>query len=205
MKARRLATSLVAAVLAGAPLGLSSMACNHVYDFEDPDAAVKTGCSVTGCPLASLHCDAVSGLCEACVVDGDCKAPMRRCDTSLHQCFECLQPADCPGGSTCRENLCVHECPPGAPLCDKDEFCDTASYLCLHCRGDAECKMPDRPLCDTPTGRCVECFRDAQCGATPGRPRCDPANERCVQCLRAADCPSAAPICDPGRGQCVAS
>jgi hypothetical protein len=195
-----------AALLVASPL-LVMGACNQVYDFEDPDAAAPVGCNATGCPLASLHCDQESGRCEACVEDANCSGRMHRCDVALHQCFECLALTDCPGGSTCVENQCVHTCP--APGCDKDETCNTTLGLCMHCESDAKCQMQPMPsrehICDVATGRCVECYRDSHCNATPDRPRCDLAIERCVQCVRAADCPAARPICDPARGQCVSA
>lgn len=41
------------------------------------------------------------GLCQACQVDGDCKAPTARCETFDGRCVACVDSKDCTGGTVC--------------------------------------------------------------------------------------------------------
>lgn len=146
-------------------------------------------------------CDAASGLCVSCLVDGDC-GPDERCEgtecifwctgdrqcpegsvcaESTGQCVEadCTADVDCSGGFTCVEGLCTPidplVCEPDSSTCDGDTL--------VRCNGDGTAFSDD----DCAAG--TVCVEDA-IGARCATPVCTPND---VGCLDA----STAYLCNP--------
>jgi hypothetical protein len=193
-------------VVAALVVAASSIACNAVLVFDDPDASsTPTGCAMSGCPLPSLHCDEESGRCVECVENADCPSMRPHCDGQLHLCFQCIAANDCPFGFECvlDSRQCVRSCGPTTPCPPDGSMC--ADGLCTHCGPDdpMACGFSmQRRVCDSASGQCVDCVNDFQC-MDPGRPRCDPATFRCVACVYDRDCPVIRPLCDPAIHSCV--
>jgi hypothetical protein len=171
-----------------------------------PEAAPHVGCTVDkDCPLAALHCDAVSGECVACVVDSQCTSSGgKRCDVALHRCVECGVDGDCGANAKCelQSRRCVHTCQSFSDCVPTAPLCDMARGYCILCRTEVECRIfGNLRVCDVAAGQCVQCVSDADCTA-PAAKRCDRAVGRCVSCLASSDCAASA-ACDPATGACV--
>jgi len=186
--------SLLVLLAVAAPLA----GCRTTLTFDAPDAG--SGCSDDqDCPLPSLHCERVSGLCLACLSNTDCTSAGRpRCDVALHICVQCGAPADCPtAGSICDATTrsCVRGCAT-ATDCSTGTFCDDG--ICSQCDDDRHCTTAPRLWCDPATRQCTSCVTDAQC-ASPAR--CDRTSGKCVACLTMADC-AGGTACDPTDWTC---
>ena len=188
---------------------LAAPACQVTLRFDGPDAArppdasVAHGCvSDQDCPLASLHCDPISGQCFACVSDGDCATTSGRprCDAALHICVQCGTDQDCPTGTKCSAptRSCVKTCGTGSDCAATGVWCDDG--MCAQCDDDFHCSGA-HPYCDLTTDQCVACVNDGQCGTTPGAPHCNRTTGGCVACLTSGDC-SAGTVCDPADWTC---
>jgi hypothetical protein len=191
---------------------LLATACDGQLRFErfpgGSDGGVRLCAGDEDCPLATLHCDVVSGECVGCNDDDDCGDPQQpRCDTALHRCVGCGSDLDCGAEETClpmtracatrcEEATSESSCPPSAPTCDEN------ARICVQCQSDADCRAitDDGPYCEATSGRCVHCTDDRQCPAT--RPRCDRVQRRCGECSTRDDCP-AMRACDPETLTCM--
>ncbi len=178
-------------------------------DADEPasdGAPVSTGCvKDVDCHVSTLHCDAVSGACVACLDDGQCTGPTKhRCDAAIHRCVECGVDGDCGAGKVCVPGTrrCADTCHQITDCVLGGFFCDISRSICVRCTGDSVCSNFDHetPLCDL-DGRCVECLSDAVCPAA--RPRCDRTTGSCVTCLGSSDCKGATPFCDPATSTCA--
>ena len=172
----------------------------------DTSLPTPTGCVTDGdCKLSTLHCDAVSGACVACVVDAHCTtAGAKRCDAALHRCVECGVDGDCGSSQRCEPSTrrCINTCQSITGCPAATPFCDLSRSTCARCHTEVECIVPgDAHNCDPANGYCVDCVTDSQCKAST--PRCDRTRGACVQCTTSSDCPAATPICDPLSFGCV--
>jgi hypothetical protein len=165
------------------------------------DASMTHGCSRDqDCPLPSLHCDATSGQCLACVSDGDCASTggRLRCDPALHACVQCVGDLDCPAPGKCirATQSCVKTCSANADCTATGAgiWCDDG--LCVQCDDDFHCNSPPLHYCDPDKNQCVGCFSDAQCSSDAAAPHCSRAIGACVGCVAAGDC-SGGTVCDP--------
>jgi hypothetical protein len=146
----------------------------------------------------------VSGACEECGDDGDCKDPGKtRCDPTTHACVQCLGKSDCSGTTpqcetsvagmhTCVECLQSTDCKDTTkPVC--------ADNACVACSDNSDCKDPTQPECKDHA--CGACTGDDACKDRNATPHCDTASSsaskgQCVQCLANADCTDlASPQC----------
>jgi hypothetical protein len=201
MDARLLGIAVVTVVL---------VTCNGKVAF-DPN-----GCDRDDeCQLPSLHCDADTGSCVACMTDAHCAADvdagslqLATCDPSLHRCVECATDVDCASGKLCRGHRCVTACrnEGGDPACagSSASHCEAQLGYCIECEDDNRACAAGSlvgTLCNHQIGRCVACISDANCGGT--NPHCDPIQGRCVVCLTSADCGSDRPLCDPTTLDCT--
>jgi hypothetical protein len=172
-----------------------------------PDTSNWRCSSDVDCKLPSLHCDALSGACVACVVDAQCTVDgARRCDAALHRCVECGVNIDCGDDAQCEPTTrrCVSTCKSLTGCREFAPFCDLLKGVCLRCHADLECVLPgDARTCDPANGKCVQCVSDTECRSPLGR--CDRTTGTCAQCLGASDCASpTAPLCDPTTRRCTA-
>jgi hypothetical protein len=133
-----------------------------------PNGFCTPGCGPgrNGCPGTETCVDVVAGLgrcapATGCLVDGDCSAPLRRCDATegAGRCVQCFANADC-----------------AAPF-----VCSTMTKTCV------ECTPTDQSACraDTAGARCVAggscgCTTDTDCGGTTSGRVCDAASARCI-------------------------
>lgn len=168
-----------------------------------PDAPAAGGCETDDdCPLASLHCDAISGQCLACVSDGDCAATAGRprCDAALHICVQCGTDQDCPSGGKCSAptRSCVKTCAINTDCGATGVWCDDG--ICAQCDDDHHC-AGTRPYCDLTRYQCVACVTDSQCSGAAGTPHCNRTTGGCVGCMISADCATGL-ACDPADWTC---
>jgi hypothetical protein len=215
------ARSFVAAICAPTVIAAAAplVGCNGVLAFSDPDAGTKQdgaiasgpieagppSCVDAGCPLATLRCDVISGVCEECLSSGDCALPLAWCDPTAHRCFECATSADCAGDyDVCiiPAHKCAPRCPPDGGPCPPGATCNEALDACVYCHSNDDCMEPQHLVCQPLVGACFECAVDTDCPG--GHPFCDPSSFRCVSCLQSSECPPMRPYCEPTHHACVA-
>jgi hypothetical protein len=115
---------------------------------------------------------------------GTCSADRPECLAATGTCVACL--ADDAGA--CVGKLC------------------SASYTCIECRENKDCKNPAASLCNVGSGTCVACNEgnDSQCSHISGKGVC--ATGQCVQCRRdkASACFAEGTqfVCDPTTRSC---
>ncbi|HEX4405120.1 MAG TPA: MYXO-CTERM sorting domain-containing protein [Polyangia bacterium] len=158
---------IVATGLCGCTTDVACGGATSGFICSGPNGFCEPGCGPghNGCPT-NQTCSVTSGVgtcttTTSCAADGDCAAPLGRCDMTegLDRCVQCLVDTDC-----------------AAPF-----VCDTSMHTC------AECTTANQSACrvDLSGGRCVAggscgCAMDTDCGgATSGR-ICDPTSARCV-------------------------
>jgi hypothetical protein len=181
-------------------LALLFSGCDATFAYTEPtdsgasEAAAVT-CVTAGC-LAPLQCDTKTGLCERCIVDGDCPDDRPRCRLDVHQCVRCIDALDCPGPiDQCLEHHCVQGCTGSTPFeCKVPTKCDPFRSICVQCIDDHDCMMPPRTICAKTYGRCEECLSDSDC-PTLDHHHCLVARHSCVECVYASDCPKDRPQC----------
>jgi hypothetical protein len=120
-----------------------------------------------------------------CARDGQCSAPLSRCNIASGRCVQCTSASDC----------------------DSMESCDPGSGRCtVPCNEDRDCRLASSSsadYCDARRGYCVECFSNDDCGAQRRSPFCDSQTGRCVECLDSGDCGASDQACDPDLHYCV--
>ena len=111
--------------------------CREHEDCERPEAARCLDGVCVACG-GDEHCTHVPGLqaceagvCHECTADNDdaCVGAMPYCDTTGHECVECLEHDQCEDAAASR--------------------CDGTTFTCEACDDDAQCAhVPDLPACD---------------------------------------------------------
>ena len=190
--------------------------CNDTFRFDEtsdagsfadaaPDAAVPPPCQKDAdcSAVPGLRCDVASGLCVACLGDGDCAAPSKRCDSAWRACVACLGDSDCATRQRCDSTTrtCLDTCFDFDDRCPLPGFvCEPTLGLCIECRTSVNCAgNPAGGRCDRDIGRCVACLSNAECPAE--RPRCDRRIGRCVGCVSSAEC-APGTACAPASSTC---
>jgi hypothetical protein len=153
------------------------------------------GCGTSprnGCPTGQT-CSGITngiGMCRGagCATDGDCSAPLRRCDTEPPGglCVQCLVDDDCDAPLICEPTgkRCV-ECATG-----RTEACrqDLAGDECLAngscgCVADSDCGgVTSGRVCDTTASRCVPGCRGGGGNLCPTPQVCSSTNEDIGRC-----------------------
>ncbi|MGZ3421610.1 MAG: hypothetical protein ACXWUG_28390 [Polyangiales bacterium] len=176
--------------------------CDATFEYTEPtdtgtgETAPAT-CVTKGC-LSPLQCDTETGICERCIVDGDCAEDKPRCQLDIHQCVRCNDAFDCGGpDEQCIDHHCVERCSAAVPFCMMPmTHCDPDHGICVQCPDfDHPCMLP-RSLCATSYGRCEECLTNDDCPRADHH-FCQLSRHSCVECLHASDCK------DPSRPQCT--
>ena len=113
-----------------------------------------------------------------------CPTDRPECLAATGNCVQCLSD----DGGACAGKLC------------------SASYSCIECRENKDCKNPDASFCNLGSGTCVPCSEgsDSQCNHITGKGVCSAG--QCVQCRRdkAAACFAEGTqyVCDATRRSC---
>ncbi|HOX47434.1 MAG TPA: SUMF1/EgtB/PvdO family nonheme iron enzyme [Myxococcota bacterium] len=196
----------------GASCGICEAGCTCTADGVcagncqcTPDCSGKD-CGPDGCQGSCGTC-ATGEVCDqagqctpvGCGSDGDCQAPLPRCEPTSGTCVACLAAEDCQGGQICSGFVCADP-----PRCQSDGECEIGQ-ICVQgaclvgCRSNRDC--PDGQTCDTdlgPDGTCIECAVPGDC---PAGQTCQ--DHLCVPyCTAEAHC---APLhCNLTSHQCVA-
>ncbi len=127
----------------------------------DPASGRCVQCTPTNdrCP-AGQYCVAGMNRCmtgcrddASCGVGTDGGAALRRCDTAMHVCVDCLRDEHCAAGALCVGNVCVPGCTMSRP-CPAGQGCcggacaDTQTNI-ANCGGcDVRCSVPNAaPVC----------------------------------------------------------
>ncbi|MCK7491339.1 MAG: hypothetical protein MZW92_06195 [Comamonadaceae bacterium] len=103
-----------------------------------------------------------------CSSDGDCQAPLPRCEPASGTCVACLVAEDCQGGQICSGFVCADP-----PRCQSDGECEIGQ-ICVQgaclvgCRSNRDC--PDGQTCDTGLGPNGTLHRVRRGRGLPGRP-----------------------------------
>jgi MYXO-CTERM domain-containing protein len=153
------------------------------------------GCGISprnGCPTGQTCSNLMSGVGQCrgggCAADGDCTAPLVRCDTTPPggECVQCLVDDDCPTPLVCdpTKKTCV-ECASG-----KTDACqpDLAGDECLAdgkcgCQTDGDCGgVSSGRVCDSEAGRCVPGCRGAGGNGCPSPQVCSSASGQIGRC-----------------------
>ncbi len=151
------------------------------------------------CDPATLTCVAGCRSDEGCVTVADGGATRSRCDTSRHECAECVADTDCPVGRQCAGGLCVAGCS-ATSACPAGETCCSGACVnlmaspvsCGAC--DNRCGLPNAVgACSGGTcnvGTCVSGFANCDGMAANG---CEVNAETDVN-----HCGSCATVCTMG-------
>ncbi len=172
----------------------------------------SAGCAVPTAPLCAAN---VCVGCKAGPADGCLKraAGTPACDATTGRCAECAVSGDCQNPRTpiCVANKCLGcaAVEVQASACQARSaaapVCDRTSGACVECIGSADCPTADRPVCVA--NRCAPCTdrtapADACTRKNAAAPLCNPGTGQCVICLAHADCRSATrPVCN--QNECV--
>jgi hypothetical protein len=125
----------------GAPICSSSYTC------------VSCAAVDAGCPSATPACEADSGRCLECLVDGDCLRDASKSFCRAGTCVGCAAAGD----SACAGRN------PAKPVC-------MPGGTCAECATSDDCSVTAKPICDTTANVCVACSRDDQCQVKVGGP-----------------------------------
>jgi hypothetical protein len=179
--------------------------CTIDLDCKDPErprcspgkTCVECTRTPDTCPAGS-YCNDLSQCTLGCKQESDCQISptVPHCESTRHQCVECVTTAQCTGGKTCSPSgACVESCnPPGQP-CTKGQCC---GGLCLDTVAD--------PLnCGGCGVACVNKNGTPKCAASvcswtcaSGFTHCDSGNTGCETNTRSdtAHCGSCSKRCD---------
>ncbi len=173
-------------------------------DADDVVPPPDPSACTTDATCGGLRCHVASGVCVACLQNGDCTGTnLKRCEPTMHVCVACLNGPDCGARQNCDTvtNRCLDVCFDADDPCPTAGFvCDHNRALCIECTTSANCAGSAKgPLCDVPIGRCVECTGNAQC--PPTKPVCDRRSGSCHACVVSPTCGASA-VCDPAKLTC---
>jgi hypothetical protein len=123
-------------------------------------------CSPTNSTLCTGDrpvCNTQEALCVGCNTSEDCGDAAPNCDSSTHECKQCLQDSDCTNGvcdeptGSCIECVLNEDCAAAAPVCN------SSTHTCGDCTADADCSsFGDSPFCGD-AGSCVGCLTNENC------------------------------------------
>lgn len=173
---------------------------------DRPDASSNTtpaiDCRVAGTNCGFRVCNELNGVCEECLVDGQCDANeicdrssgLCTCAAGSHLCDNaCVNDDDpatcgsrceaCPApdnsSATCEAGTCGFECTNGFVPCTGPD----CLAECLECVADSDCSA-DAPVCTD--GVCSDCNDSDQCTRfAPDRGVCNVVSGECVECTLA--------------------
>jgi hypothetical protein len=156
------------------------------------------------CDSQSLHCAVGCKNNDDCVgmgPAGDGGLPRTSCNTTLHQCVECLGNADCPLGKLCSPSgVCVvgcnsgHACPGGLSCCNS--MCVDLTSDPLNCGSCGNpCSVGNATTCCA--SQCTDLNTSADNCGMCGR-ACSSSNVATRHCA-VGQCK---PDCNTGRGDC---
>jgi hypothetical protein len=195
-----------------------------VSDMAVADLSVgEAGCVGSACPCspagspdgdscpAGQFCDPQSLRCAVgCKSNGDCVGmgpagdgglPRTSCNTTLHQCVECLASADCPLGKLCSPSgVCVlgcdsgHACPGGLSCCNSMCVDTTSDPLNCGTCGNS-CDVGNATTCCS--SQCTDLNTSVDNCGMCGR-ACSTSNVAVRHCT-VGQC---TPDCNSGRGDC---
>lgn len=125
--------------------GACPVPCTGSNDVCNPDTKTCVECvSNADCPSFNPIC-LNKTTCEDCATNDDCSSSTPHCDSSDHNCKQCLDSSHCPT---------THSCHPTQEKCQPK------------CATEAECAgYVTTPHCKTSIGMCVECFSNTHCGS----------------------------------------
>jgi len=143
-------------------VGNACVACKSVAECGDgtplcsaSHACVSCAAVDAGCSAQVPACEADSGRCVECVLDGDCNSTPGRAFCVANKCAGCSAAA---AGACAKHD-------PGKPAC-------LATGVCVECTGNANCATPGKPICDTAANLCKPCATDSECESLPGPGAC---------------------------------
>jgi Cys-rich repeat protein len=157
------------------------------------------------CVGATPYCDTTGHECVECLEHDQCEdAAASRCDGTTFTCEACDDDAQCahvPDLPACDGGTC-YECSfENTTACGDSLHCDLDGHECVECTEFTHCLSPGAARCDEATHGCVPCTEDMDCVHLAGTPACRD-DGTCVECTSNADC-IAGEVCNHTTNTCV--
>jgi MYXO-CTERM domain-containing protein len=123
----------------------------------DANMLTCRGCIANSeCSTSTNHvCNTASGVCVACVSDGDCSSHV--CDTTRNVCVQCINDSECSNPTP---------------------VCNTTGDTCGPCQSDFDCSANTHGHACSTSGSCVQCTGTDPTACPPGS-TCNVATETC--------------------------
>jgi len=180
------------------PLAWVTLAPNAWASYEVADLCEGTSAQVAGYSVQKVW----SNYAQACVAeipicDGKLVPPACRPCNDFDSGNACANACALTGAKT---GQCVTCTSKHAEACTgATPACDDATYTCVACATNADCKSPGAPTCDPTSHTCRACASDADCGGGDAGADAGPAGVcdtsadstqgQCVACNDDAQCP----------------
>jgi hypothetical protein len=182
--------------------------CTHVPGLQACEAGVCHECTADNddaCVGATPYCDTTGHECVECLEHDQCEdAAASRCDGTTFTCEACDDDAQCahvPDLPACDGGTC-YECSfENTTACGDSLHCDLDGHECVECTEFTHCLSPGAARCDEATHGCVPCTEDMDCVHLAGTPACRD-DGTCVECTSNADC-VASEVCNYTPNACV--
>lgn len=168
------------------PLAWTTLAATAWASSEVGDICQGSYDTISGFAVQKIW----SNYAQACVAqipicDGVAIPPACRPCNELDDEVACTNACATSGA---KEGQCVKCTSKDAKACSgATPACDDATYTCVACVKNDDCKDPTTPICDQ-THTCRACQSDADCGAKVCDVSTDTSKGQCVDCNTAAQC-----------------